>query len=111
MRRPEIIAMVIAALVVGWPAASAAASTCSDYLAQAAAQRAADTSDPDGDGLYCESLPCPCLAPAPSQTPPTPSPAPSNPSPSQPIATPVCTTPPGVQPIRPALSRRTTCAP
>ena len=28
---------------------------------QAAAQRAADTVDADGDGIYCESLPCPCL--------------------------------------------------
>ena len=27
---------------------------------QAAAQRAADTRDSDGDGVYCESLPCPC---------------------------------------------------
>lgn len=41
------------------PIASSAA-VCSDYPDQAAAQRAADTSDPDGDGIYCESLPCPC---------------------------------------------------
>ncbi|MBJ7331456.1 MAG: hypothetical protein JHC95_16305 [Solirubrobacteraceae bacterium] len=39
---------------------SAQAATCSDYDNQAAAQRAADTRDADGDGIYCESLPCPC---------------------------------------------------
>ncbi len=50
-----------------WPAASPAgtpighaAATCADYPNQASAQRAADTRDPDGDGIYCESLPCPC---------------------------------------------------
>jgi hypothetical protein len=56
------------ALVLGlWPAASPAgapvgraAATCADYPNQAAAQRAAATRDPDGDGIYCESLPCPC---------------------------------------------------
>jgi hypothetical protein len=36
-----------------------AASLCSDYSNQAAAQRAADTRDPDGDGIYCESAPLP----------------------------------------------------
>jgi hypothetical protein len=30
-----------------------AAATCADYPNQAAAQDAADTSDPDGDGIYC----------------------------------------------------------
>src|SRR3954452_16485203 len=50
-----------------WPASSPAeapiartAATCADYSNQAAAQRAADTRDADGDGRYCESLPCPC---------------------------------------------------
>jgi len=38
----------------------AGAKSCSDYPNQAAAQRAADTRDADGDGVYCESLPCPC---------------------------------------------------
>jgi len=42
---------------------SASASTCSEYNTQADAQRAADTRDADGDGIYCESLPCPCLTP------------------------------------------------
>ena len=40
--------------------AAASGATCSDYPNQAAAQRAADTRDADGDGIYCESLPCPC---------------------------------------------------
>jgi uncharacterized protein YabE (DUF348 family) len=35
---------------------SASAATCSDYSTQAEAQRAADTRDADGDGIYCESL-------------------------------------------------------
>jgi hypothetical protein len=43
-----------------WPAASTAqpptahaAATCDDYANQAEAQRAADTRDGDGDGIYC----------------------------------------------------------
>jgi hypothetical protein len=40
-----------------------ASATCSDYSNQADAQRAKDTRDADGDGIYCESLPCPCLKP------------------------------------------------
>jgi hypothetical protein len=30
-----------------------AAATCADYPNQSAAQHAADTRDPDGDGIYC----------------------------------------------------------
>ncbi len=81
------------ALLVAFPVAAPArpaaspqatsATTCSDHPNQAAAQRAADTRDPDGDGLYCESLPCPCLAPG---TPPKP-------------VTPSCSRPSGVQRI------------
>ncbi len=41
--------------------AAASAKSCSAYSNQAAAQRAADTRDGDRDGIYCESLPCPCL--------------------------------------------------
>ncbi|MDX6664095.1 MAG: hypothetical protein QOG68_301 [Solirubrobacteraceae bacterium] len=41
-----------------------AASVCLDYPNQAAAQRAHDTRDADGDGIFCESLPCPCLKPS-----------------------------------------------
>jgi Deoxyribonuclease NucA/NucB len=37
-----------------------ATPTCSDYPNQKAAQEAADTRDGDGDGIYCEELPCPC---------------------------------------------------
>lgn len=44
----------------GFGAASASANTCASYANQAAAQRAHDTVDADHDGIYCESLPCPC---------------------------------------------------
>ena len=47
----------------GAPSGSASA-TCSDHENQAAAQRAKDTRDADGDGIYCETLPCPCLKPS-----------------------------------------------
>ena len=57
------------------PTADAQAATCSDYSNQADAQRAKDTRDADGDGIYCESLPCPCLEPGQSSS-PTPSPTP-----------------------------------
>lgn len=57
------------------PVATACA-TCSDYSTQADAQRAADTRDPDHDGIYCESLPCPCLRPGGGGNP---APTPTNP--------------------------------
>jgi hypothetical protein len=44
-------------------AAASISATCSDFPNQAAAQRAHNTRDGDGDGIYCESLPCPCLKP------------------------------------------------
>ena len=50
-------------LVAGWASPAASAATCDDYSNQADAQRAKDTRDADGDGIYCESLPCPCLKP------------------------------------------------
>jgi hypothetical protein len=50
---------VVVVLALGAPA-PANAATCADYPNQAAAQRAHDTRDADGDGIYCESLPCPC---------------------------------------------------
>ena len=72
MRRTRTI---LAAMISGLlPAAAAAASSapvahaaaiCADHPDQASAQRAADTLDGDGDGIYCETLPCPCLAPDP----------------------------------------------
>jgi Deoxyribonuclease NucA/NucB len=57
-----------------------AAASCRDYPNQAAAQRAADTRDPDGDGIYCESLPCPCSSAAGGGNPPAPKPSCSKPS-------------------------------
>src|SRR4051794_15826506 len=53
---------LLACVALGAPHA-ARANTCADYPNQAAAQRAADARDADGDGIYCESLPCPCLRP------------------------------------------------
>jgi hypothetical protein len=64
MRRGLALIVVFAV----WPATAHArgpvahaAATCADYSTQADAQRAADTRDADGDGVYCEGLPCPCL--------------------------------------------------
>ncbi|HEY4280355.1 MAG TPA: thermonuclease family protein [Conexibacter sp.] len=79
-------AVAAAVLAIGLGASSAAASpprahaaaVCADYPNQAAAQQAADTIDADGDGLYCESLPCPCST---GSTPPPSSPPPSHPAP------------------------------
>jgi hypothetical protein len=53
-----MVAAVLASLLLAH-----ASATCSQYPNQAAAQRAADTRDADGDGIYCEDLPCPCLKP------------------------------------------------
>jgi hypothetical protein len=52
---------ITAAALAGGAAPSAEARTCADYATQAAAQRAHDTRDADGDGVFCETLPCPCL--------------------------------------------------
>jgi len=73
--RPIIgAALVIIAALAGVlaPPGGAQAAVCADYANQAAAQRAADTRDADGDGIYCESLPCPCLRPGRTSTPPSP---------------------------------------
>ncbi len=56
---------------------SASAATCADYGNQAQAQRAADTRDAAGDGIYCQALPCPCLKPGAASTPPAPPPPPA----------------------------------
>jgi hypothetical protein len=72
------------------PAATASA-TCSDHSNQAEAQRAADTRDADGDGLYCESLPCPCSTSGGEGADPAPTPAPKRRS--------SCTRPSAVQRI------------
>lgn len=57
-----VLLLVMALAAVAFPTAASTA-TCADYSNQADAQRAADTRDADGDGIYCESLPCPCLKP------------------------------------------------
>lgn len=72
--------LAVAALIgLAMLPSSASAATCSDYSNQADAQRAADTRDADGDGIYCESLPCPCAsgsgATSPSSPPAPPPPA------------------------------------
>ena len=73
------------------PVASTTSSgRCSDFSTQADAQRAANTRDADGDGVYCESLPCPCLKKGGSK--PTPTAAPNNPEAG-------CAKPSGVQQI------------
>lgn len=59
-RRALVGAAALAVGAVGLAPATASAARSSDYPDQAAAQRAADTRDADGDGIYCESLPCPC---------------------------------------------------
>jgi hypothetical protein len=59
------------------PVTVAGSGRCSDFSNQAAAQRAANTRDGDGDGVYCESLPCPCLKKGASK--PTGTASPSNP--------------------------------
>jgi hypothetical protein len=52
-----VLVSVAVALVPATSTAEApiarAAVTCEDYANQAAAQRAADTRGPDGDGVYC----------------------------------------------------------
>jgi hypothetical protein len=55
-----VVALALLATVGGQPAHAA---TCGDYTDQATAQHARDTRDGDGDGIYCESLPCPCAKP------------------------------------------------
>jgi hypothetical protein len=68
--------LVAAALItIALLPSPALAATCADYTTQADAQRAGDTRDADGDGVLCESLPCPCLG-AGSSSPPPPPPSP-----------------------------------
>ena len=68
----------------------ASAATCASYSNQAEAQRAADTRDSDGDGVYCESLPCPCAGPGRSEPPPS--------TPARPVK-PSCVNTGRVQPV------------
>ncbi|CAB4336194.1 unannotated protein [freshwater metagenome] len=71
-------------------ATTSSSGRCSDFATQADAQRAANTRDADGDGVYCESLPCPCLKNG--ATKPTETAAPSNPEAG-------CEKPSGIQQI------------
>lgn len=75
MRRNLLVVAAALAAVVPFAFADAAsAAICADYSNQADAQRAKDTRDADGDGAYCEDLPCPCLRPGDDSSPaPTPS--------------------------------------
>ena len=77
--------------------------TCSSFPNQAAAQAAANTRDPDGDGVYCESLPCPCSTAKSGggSSSPTPvAPADPAPTPASDGTSPAgCTTPSGVQSV------------
>ena len=59
MRKLIGLTFTVGALLVP---STASAATCSQYKTQAAAQAAKDTRDADGDGIYCESLPCPCAS-------------------------------------------------
>ena len=72
------------------PASGASGGRCSDFSNQADAQRAANTRDADGDGVYCESLPCPCSKKGGSKS--TPTAAPNNPEAG-------CAKPSGIQQI------------
>jgi hypothetical protein len=59
----------IAAVVIGLGgAAPASAATCSDFANQAQAQAAANTTDANHDGIYCNDLPCPCAGPSSGKT-------------------------------------------
>jgi hypothetical protein len=82
-----LLLVVLALGLVAMGADRAAAATCADFPNQAAAQVAANTRDADGDGIYCESLRCPCLRPStPPTSPPASGPVPGAPSaPTQPL--------------------------
>jgi len=55
-----MLQMILAVLVLAAGSPASQAASCSDFPNQQAAQQAADTVDPDHDGIYCEGLPCPC---------------------------------------------------
>lgn len=59
MTRTLVVGLFALALVWAVPQAAQAA-VCADHPNQASAQAAQDTRDADGDGVYCEALPCPC---------------------------------------------------
>lgn len=56
-----VLSLALSALGAAASTTSVAqAASCAEFPNQAAAQEAANTHDTDGDGIYCESLPCPC---------------------------------------------------
>ncbi len=63
----KFVVGLIVPLSATYSPSTAFAKTCSDHPNQAATQTDRDTIDADGDGIYCESLPCPC-ATAPPET-------------------------------------------
>jgi hypothetical protein len=67
-----LLAAAVVAVSVGAPGTAYANHVCADYPNQAAAQFAGDTIDADHDGIYCESLPCPCSTAPPGTHPSTP---------------------------------------
>jgi len=96
--RARVIALTVSLAATALLATSAgaapgaqASATCADYETQADAQRAADTRDSDGDGRYCESLPCPCAGPGESGE--------GEPAPTKPRPGSSCTRPRAVQRI------------
>jgi hypothetical protein len=106
-----VLAVGLALGASGHVAAPAWAATCADYPNQAAAQAAGDTRDADGDGIYCESLPCPCSTDPPVRTPPaTPTTAPPPLSPPVPAAPSVPSGSAPTEPTTPTTPTATTPA-
>ena len=58
-----VAAVLAVACLLAWTPDPASAAVCDDFSNQREAQEAANTRDADGDGVYCEALPCPCLKP------------------------------------------------
>lgn len=100
-----------------------ASAVCADFSNQAAAQAAANTRDTDNDGIYCESLPCPCspewhaqhggtpsVPTPPNPTPPTPpNPTPPTPPAPEPEPTPPAPAEPEPDPSEPEPAPAPTC--
>lgn len=115
---PRRLLALLLVLVAGLAAGSSGhapspawAATCAEYPNQAAAQAAGDTRDADGDGIYCESLPCPCATAPPTGSSPTTTMAPP---PAQPTPTPPSIPPPSAPapttPAEPVAPSTTTLA-